>query len=69
MSDQSFFVDALKKYEKQFGTYSIVSSLITSRSVIAAEGFESLVYNPRQSKRWLDIVKYLVRIDSGEEGC
>lgn len=66
ISDQKFFVNALQKYEKQFYTDSIVSSLIGSRSVIAAEGFEALMYDARQANRWSDIIKELVCIDSAE---
>jgi aminoglycoside phosphotransferase (APT) family kinase protein len=64
ISEQKVFVEALKKYEKQFCTDSNVSSLIASRSVIAAEGFEALVYDRNQVNRWSIIIKDLVSADS-----
>jgi hypothetical protein len=61
LADQSFFIETLKKYEKQFCTDSNVSSLMESRSVIAAEAFEALIYDPRQTGRWSSIVDDLIR--------
>lgn len=60
LSDQAFFVQALKEYEKQFCTDATLSELIASPSVIAAEGFEALMYDQRQANRWSKIVRGLL---------
>ena len=59
-SDQAIFVQALKRYEKQFPTDARLSELIASPSVIAAEGFEALMYDQRQAHRWSKIVRGLI---------
>ena len=66
LADQSFFIEALKKYEKQFCTDSNVSSLIASQSVIAAEAFEALIYISSQTGRWLSIVEDLISAESAK---